>query len=333
MPSLAIPPWFPAIRMADDKADVPRYLPLDRLSKHQYWQPNDHHTTWCLVVDIDSADWLLPLMDVMSEHPSLTPSWMIEKSSNGHGQLAWIIEPVSHGPASREHPQRYARAVREALTTAFGGDPAFTNARCWNPLWTGWNAAGEVWWMITAPRSLGTLRNALRAAGLWSVASPGRSPAPVSPADAPGRNCHIFDVARTRQAGTVEQAATQANDALAYPLKSSELAGIVRSIERWEARYGPPWVRRAGGTMTAEQIEAQRERGRKGRAVNSPAQQEQAAQALAKGPQTAAVIRSAEAAGRAAQIRALREAGMTRRQIAERLGVSEDTVKRAVRGG
>lgn len=64
--------------------------------------------------------------------------------------------------------------------------------------------------------------------------------------------------------------------------------------------------------------------GRKGGSANTDAQKA----ARAKGPAAASVIRSAEKVGRAAQAKELRAAGYTRKQIAEKMGISESTVKR-----
>lgn len=325
-----VPTWYPALRIASEKDEPPRWQPLDRVGRYRFWQPNDHDTTCAIVVDIDRDDWFLPVMQTLAEHPALRPSWIIERTGNHHGQIGWIIEAVATGNNAHKAPRRFLRSVTTALTTAFLGDPCFSNARCWNPTWTGWDTAGQVWWGPTEPRSLGTLRAALVAADLWHPSTGRQRPTVTRDASA-GRNCYVFDAARLRASGSVAQAASAANDSLPDPLSASELRGIVRSIERWEARHGAPWTRRAGGTMTPDEIERQRERGRKGRAVNSAAQQQQAAAAMAAGPAAAAVIRSAEATGRAATIRALADSGMSKSQIMDRLGVSKDTVRRALR--
>ncbi|MFW5459034.1 helix-turn-helix domain-containing protein [Streptococcus hyovaginalis] len=65
--------------------------------------------------------------------------------------------------------------------------------------------------------------------------------------------------------------------------------------------------------------------GRKGGSRKTEAQ----TQALAKGANASRAVRSAQAIGRRAQIQALKEAGYTQSQIAERMGVSVKTVKRS----
>ena len=112
------------------------------------------------------------------------------------------------------------------------------------------------------------------------------------------------------------------NQELANPLPSKEVDGIVGSIERYEAAHG---LSGGGfGGMSDEAREKLRELGRKGGSANTDAQKT----ARAKGPAAAAVVRSAEKVGRAAQAKELRAAGYTRKQIAEKMGISESTVKR-----
>lgn len=325
-----LPGYYPAVRVATAKDEPPRYTAIPRAHAYRFWQPNDHDALCVLVVDIDANNWVLPFWEMINDYPALMPSWVIEKRENGHGQLGWIIEPVALGENARHQPIRYALAVLHALTQAFGGDENFSNARCWNPTWA-WanNGAGEVTWGIVEPRPLGMLRDALQQAGLWTTKKYNRRPTPVLDVDsARGRNCHVFDVARMRSRGTVEDAAHAANDALDVPLALGELNGIIRSIERWEAMHGPPWDRNGSVKhMTDEELQRQRERGRRGGLVNSDKQRE----ARAKGTQAAASVRSAEAVGRAATAREYKTQGLSNKQIAQRMGASLSSVKRWLR--
>lgn len=293
---------------------------------------NDHNTLCVLVVDIDTNNWVLPMWEIIAEIPELMPSWIIEKCENGHGQLGWIIERVGTGENAPDHPIRYANAVRYALTKLFDGDEGYVNSRCWNPTWTGWAAGkGDVMWGIIEPRPLGRFYEALQRAGLWTTKPRNRRPAAADPIEkAPGRNCHVFDMARLRSRGSVADAAHAANDALPIPLSLSEVNCIIRSIEGWEAEHGPPWDRRGAYSvkyMSDEERQRQRERGRRGGLVNSQKQQ----QARAQGPQTAALIRSAEAVGRAATALALQQQGFTKNEIAKRMDVHPGTVKKWLR--
>lgn len=65
--------------------------------------------------------------------------------------------------------------------------------------------------------------------------------------------------------------------------------------------------------------------GRKGGSRKTEAQ----SRALAKGANASRAVRSAQAIGRRAQIQALKEAGYTQKQIAEKLNLNVRTVQRA----
>lgn len=321
--------------MAAAKDGVPQYTSVDRAHAYPQWQPNDHNTVCVLVVDIDTDNWVLPFWEIIADNPALMPTWVIEKRSNGHGQLGWLIEPVATGENSRIRPITYANAVRYALTKAFGGDEGYVNSRSWNPTWDGWAAGkGDVNWGLGAciePRSLGVLREALQQAGLWVTKPRAYRPKPAARREGtPGRNCHVFDAARLRTSGTVKEAAQRANNALDTPLSVIELNGIIRSIERWEAKYGPPWDRSDAYSlryMTEDQRERLRERGRRGGLAGTDKQQE----ARAQGPAAASVVRSAEAIGRAATARAYKDQGFSNKEIAEKMGAGLTSVKRWLR--
>ena len=320
------------MRVATEKDGAPLYTSIAAAHKYPQWMMNDHKTLCVIVVDIDRNNWLLPMWLMVQDYPELMPSWIIEKRENGHGQLGWIIERVSLGENAPGHPIRYAKAVRYALTKAFDGDEGYVNSRCWNPTWDGWSkGAGDVYWGIIEPRPLGRFYEALKRAGLWTTKPRNRRPAVADPVEkAPGRNCHVFDVARLRSRGSVADAAHAANNALPIPMAPAEVAGIIRSIEGWEAEHGPPWDR--SGTysvkyMSDEERQRQRERGRRGGLVNSQKQQE----ARAKGPQVAAVVRSAEAVGRAATALALQQKGFTKNEIAKQMNAHPGSVKRWLR--
>ena len=270
----------------------------------------------------------------MVDYPELWPSWVIEKRTNGHGQLGWLINHVSLGENSPNQPIHYANAVRYALTKAFDGDEGYVNSRAWNPTWDGWaNGAGEVIWGITEPRPLSTFYEALKKAGLWTTKPYNRRSVRISTDDieaAPGRNSHVFNTARLRKRGSVKDAAHAANEALPEPLSLTELSGIIRSIERWEAVNGPPWNHKGAYSvsgMTDEAYERLREQGRRGGLVNSEKQQ----QARAKGTAAASVTRSAEAVGRAATARAYKDEGFSNKEIAQKMGAGMTSVKRWLR--
>lgn len=331
-----------SIPVTATKDGKPQHKRIANISKYRFWNPNAYMTTWVLIVDLDTDSWLIPVMEFIQDHPDLTPSWVIEKGSNGHGQIAWMIEHVSHGPESKPKPQNLARMVRQALTNAFGGDQYFTNTRSWNPFWTGWKQhnAGDVIWFSTPPKpyTLRHLRSALMAADRWDISSPVRFD-PVSEASAtadmstdmseimPGcRNQTLFDTTRKRHElglhGSVEEIAVQLNNQLSEPLSANELNTMIKSIEEYEGGE-----KGSGSAMSRQNRQKQAQRGAKGGSRNTEAQKA----ARAKGPEAAAAVRTAEATGRAAVIGYWHEQGLTRRQIMEKTGFSESTVKRGIR--
>lgn len=295
---------------------------------------------WVLTVDMDHDDSLLRIF--AADVPA--PSWIIEKGRNGHVQAGWIIEHVTVGPNARTAPVAFAEDVRAALTAAVGGDPAFTNRRQWNPTWTGWATEGRVIWGPTAPRTLGALRAEMIERGTWPTAETGQKArtrqdaatarALVSEAETAmtveqgERNQFVFDYARLRRTGTVAEAAAHANSLCVPPLPAAEVAGIIRSIESYEARHGAPWERRGSGNRGRGHLSdayrtRQAARGRIGGSRGTAAQQAQRVTAA----QRAAHVRAQKAAARAAEARQQAADGATTAQIAERMGVTARTVR------
>ena len=297
---------------------------------------------WVLTVDMDHDDSLLRIF--AADVPQ--PSWIIEKGRNGHVQAGWIIEHVTVGPNARPAPIAFAEDVRAALTAAVGGDPAFTNRRQWNPTWTGWATEGRVIWGPTAPRSLGTLRAEMIEHGTWpspevhtatgTRRDTNTARALVSAAEASmtveqgERNQFVFDYARLRRTGTVAQAAAHANSLCAPPLPAAEVAGIIRSIERYEARQRTRnGLRGRGhGHLSDAYRRRQAERGRIGGSRGTAAQRAQRVTAA----QRAAHVRAQKAAARATEARQQAANGATTAQIAERMDVTTRTVRTAKTG-
>lgn len=330
-PTELVSRFVPLIEAAHGKHDAPVTVYPKNIQPYRFWRPNSAAVTWCLVVDCDKPDSLVHLL--FSGLPK--PSWVIEKTENGHGQAGWVIEEVSTAADSRITPQDFARDVRQALTLATGSDTNFTNTRCWNPLWEGWKAGvGRVFWGHTEPRSLGDLRAALVESGLWETTAETAAPPISRPRPAQGhaaegsRNRFVFDFARLRSFGTVAEAAHTANALCAPLLPENEVAGIIRSVERYEARRGRSTASGGGHVMSDEMRALLAENGRRGGSRHTEAQQD----ALAMGSAAGVVVRQTEAVGRAAMAVHLSEIeGLSAQQIADRLGCSRDTVRRALR--
>ena len=327
-----LPSFYPSVQVTNERDGVPVHKPLYCLEHYKQWRPNDFLTTALIVVDIDIAHtWFLKALETFNEHPGLKPAYILYKAENGHGQIGWRIHHVSHAEKSHLAPQRYLKAVKSALTSFFDGDPGYVNSRAWNPFYSGWyEDYGEVMWMNPEPRHLGELRQALEEAGGWNP-RPSRSGAIQRKATRTttgylGRNHYIFEQTRTRANGTVYDVAHSLNQELANPLPLKEVDGIVKSIEDYEDAHGL-----SGGGIGGMSDEARKklsELGRKGGSANTDKQKAARAKSLAKGPAAASVVRTAEKIGRAAQAKELRAAGYTRKQIAEKMGISESTVKR-----
>lgn len=324
---------MPSVPVATRKEDAPQFGKPAVLDGYMFWQPNCHNQVWVLAIDLDRDDALMHFFSVMTHHEIPPPSWIIEKSSNRHVQAAWIIERVPTGPNSRIKPQNFARLVRTALTNVFGADPNFTNARMWNPFWTGWEAenVGTVDWIDPTPYKLNELREPMMRTDGWNPYRPKEDspsttagPVAVGHYTVTGRNVWVFNQARLRTHGSVAEAADLANWSLPNPLPPAEVNTIVRSISRYEAIHGK---RSGNGTMTEEQRAVQRERGAKGGSRNTEAQK----QARDAARDIANTMRTVRGVGRAAEVQMLHEQGLTRRQIMARLDVSESTVKRALR--
>lgn len=325
-----LPSFYPSVQVTNEKDGIPVYKPFYCLEHYKQWRPNDFSTTALIVVDIDIAHtWHVEALEKIKDHPALTPAYILYKNENGHGQIGWRIHHVSHGPKSHYAPQRYLKAVKTALTSFFDGDPGYVNSRAWNPFFKGWyeDGYGDVTWMNPEPRHLGELRQALEEAGAWNP-RPSRSGAIQRQATRTttgylGRNHYIFEQTRTRKSGTsAYDVAHGLNQDLANPLPSKEVDGIVGSIERYEAAHGLSGG--GSGGMSDEAREKLSELGRKGGSANTDKQKA----ARAKGPAAASIVRTAEKIGRAAQAKELRAAGYTRKQIAEKMGISPSTVSR-----
>ena len=115
------------------------------------------------------------------------------------------------------------------------------------------------------------------------------------------RNQFVFDYARLRRTGTVAQAAAHANSLCAPPLPAAEVAGIIRSIERYEARQRTRnGLRGRGhGHLSDAYRRRQAERGRIGGSRGTAAQRAQRVTAA----QRAAHVRAQKAAARATEAR------------------------------
>jgi Replicase family len=321
---------------AKDAAD--RTVRRRNLGRYAFFRPN-HSGAWqAIVIDIDRPDALASLTA-----PDLPrPHWIIETDKGA--QAGWLIENVSTRRGASEIARAYAEDVALRLRHTLGGDPAvhpLTASRVRNPLYGPLLHNGRLRTFATAPYSLGELRWTLYAAGRWVKRLPGDGPVPDG--EYPGRNNEIntrawLTVRRELEAGkrsawtypqVLDLVRTIGMDVAgkwpAGPLPQRQLEHIAANITTYQHR---PGSRRRGyaGATAGEQAR----RGAKGGSVQSLAQQRQTRELIAAGT----AVRSANKALRDEQIRIMRwDEGRTNGEIAAALGVSIDTVKRAVRGG
>ena len=302
----------------------------DDVTAHEFIQP---HPNACraLIIDIDHEFALSYINDLpQAAHPHA-----IVLTTKGL-QAFWLIETVPTTREARREPIHFAQDVAERLRQAVNGDPAVNPlhpVKCRNPLYEG----ADIHYMADCPPySLKDLNKAVR--GFLSARERQETRQNTKTAKRPvvagdmaegGRNQGIFDAIRhvAYRGGDFETLAYELAAQCDPPLPASEVAGIVRSLAKFMAtKYKPQEHKHAEGEPLPPQVrEFLSEIGRKGGSVNSEKQQAQQKAFIAAGT----VVRSAQAIGRRAQIQALKESGLTQAKIAQQLGVSIKTVKRA----
>lgn len=304
----------------------------DDVTAHEFIQP---HPNACraLIIDVDHEFALGYINDL----PQSARPHAIVLTTKGL-QAFWLIETVPTTREARREPIRFAQDVAERLRQAVSGDPAVNPlhpVKCRNPLYEG----ADIHYMADCPPySLKDLNKAVR--GFLStresqetdqITKTAKRPVVAGDMAEGGRNQGIFDAIRhvAYRGGDYETLAYELAAQCDPPLPEAEVAGIVRSIAKFMAtKYKPQEHKRAEGEPLPPQLrEFLSEIGRKGRAVNSEKQQAQQEAFIAAGT----VVRRAQAIGRKAQIQALKEAGYKQREVAEKMGISIETVKRGWR--
>lgn len=210
-------------------------------------------------------------------------------------------------------------------------------SKCRNPLYEG---AEVVYPADCPPYALKALSGALRAFLRASEplggteARPARPARPVRPEpvwgelEAGQRNETIFQTIRRTayRGGDFEAQAYELNELCNPPLPLSEVAGIIRSVEKFMREKYTPKTGAQGREPAPEAVrEFMAEIGRKGGSRKTEAQ----TQALARGRVAGNAVKSAQAIGRRAQIQALKEAGYKQREVAEKMGITVRTVQRS----
>ena len=256
-----------------------------------------------LILDCDGPEGTERLAGAMLDGRVGQANWMVTRGASGGSHAVWCLErPVLRGADARARPMHAFGRIAEYYAEAVGADRGYGGVLTHNPM------------ARAQPRDVRTTWGRRDPYGLEDLAAPiprgWRRPA--LPASAVGRNCAIFG-ALMRFAGHAENqladlaaAAGGLNRQLDDPLDTAELAGIVRSVERYRAG----WVAR-GAYYSAE------EREEWGRACGLRSGQ----------------VRRERTVDRDVAILADRAAGVSQRAIAAKHGVSHGAVKRVLRRG
>lgn len=313
---------------SDTKSDpLSKTLRAD-LEKHEFYQPS---RSFCraLVIDIDhifAANYVFDLPSEIQPHALVFTAQGV--------QAFWLIEGVPLTNNARTAPIGFARDVAELLRQVCKGDRAvnpLTPSKCRNPLFEG---ADVIFPVDCPPYALKALSEPLRA---FLAAQQPQEPTqsrserltPVwGELEAGQRNETIFQTIRRTayRGGDFEAQAYELNEQCNPPLALSEVAGIIRSVEKFmREKYTPKTETQGREPMPDALREFMAEIGRKGGSRKTEAQ----SYALAKGANASRAVRSAQSIGRKAQIQALKEAGYTQKQIAEKLSLNVRTVQRA----
>lgn len=301
------------------------------LHKYEFYQPSP---TFCraLIIDIDHIFASSFVFDLPRE---IYPHAVVFTAQGV--QAFWLIEGVPLTSKAHQSPIRFTMDVAELLRRACAGDPAvnaLTPSKCRNPLYEG---AEVVYPADCPPYALKTLSKSLRVflgtSGRGKDLKPSerRITAVWGELELGQRNETIFQTIRRTayRGGDFEAQAYELNELCNPPLPLSEVAGIVRSVEKFmEKRFKPSEARTAPCEPMPEPLrEFMAEIGRKGGNRKTDAQ----TQALARGRVAGNAVKSAQAIGRKAQIQALKEAGYKQREVAQKMGISIETVKRGWR--
>ena len=276
------------------RTDPPRAWPFP------YIQLDAAHVYSVLVLDCDKPE-ATYAAEERGEIP--VPNWQTLNLENGHRQLAYaLLNPVARHPSARPDPIRLLARCSEYLSATACSDPGFSGVLSANPCSP--PRGRIVQWGRPQPYPLSELRE-------W-VPRGFRAPRPSMTAI--GRNCGLFEAGmswagrRANEHCSVLAMLNATNEATySDPLPFSEVSGIARSVER----YRRQWIA-AGWAHRPAWLAKQRAKAKRAAKVSGR-------------------VRGARAALRAEKARALRSEGLTQREIAERLGCSQQSISSYLR--
>ena len=267
----------------------PRPVALNK----KYIQINDLMIK-ALILDLDYSDagssWI--------EAGIARPSWVCMNRKNGHAHLTWLLKsPIPKTPSARQSPIRYFSAIEYNLARVLNADTSYTGLITKNPL-------NDCWKTIFHGNLAYSLDDL--AAGLDLEAKPRL----VAGA---GRNVTCFDTVRAwaykavrsywkpegfkTWQSAVECQVRAVNATFSVPLPESEVRALTRSISKWVWNHCTP------GGFNEEQS-------RRGK----------------KGGEKSGEVRAKTSDLRREEVKKLRDAGLSIKVIAEKVGVTRVTV-------
>ena len=181
-------------------------------------------------------------------------NWGAENLRTGGVHLVWtLVRPVHRGETALEAPLKLFARISEYYARRLRADAGYTGVLTHNPMESAQLAGFQTHWGRREPYTLVELAEFIPYR--W------RKPKPAKTAI--GRNCDIFAHCM-RWAGSpanlgapVLEEARTVNDGLQYPLGTSEVAGIARSVERYRRK----WIKQGRFYSMEERTAWGRERG------------------------------------------------------------------------
>lgn len=323
MPALALPEiardltewwpeqWLPKRPYATDRlSDGIWREPRRQAMGRRYIEVNPPAFVNVLPLDLDHSDAALRVLSSNRNHP--IPNLIAESPSNGHAHALWVLKtPVVRTEYGRRKPLAYAAAVGEGLRRAVSGDRGYSGLMTKNPLHSDWGVTwirAEPWTLDEMAKRLG---NHMPERGWHRTARP---------ADIAGlgRNCSLFDSTRLWSyqqfhhfhddwfgfQAAVHQHIEELNGEFPCPLPIRETRSIAKSISQWTFRHFDPDASRE------RFIAIQAARGRR-----------------------SGTVRHEKAVNRWAEVKGMRDTGLTYQEIGDRLGISKRAVEGLIRRG
>ena len=214
-----------------------------------------------LILDFDGRGSFDRVMEAVRLAKVGALNWAVENRHTGGVHGVWTLaKPVHRAETALEAPLKLYGRVSEYYAVRLGADAGYTGVLTHNPMEDAQRAGFQTHWGRREPYTLGELAEFV----------PFRWRRPKPSQTAVGRNCDIFAHCM-RWAGSpanlgvsVLEEALTVNDGLKFPLGTSEVAGIARSVERYRRKWitqGRFWG--PGQSSYDHSSEAQAKRGKK----------------------------------------------------------------------